>query len=230
MAGAPRTRPPVPALAAGVMLACISAVAIGFAGPQREAAGLDAEHTVAGYLSGALLVLAGAVTWWLAAAWGGRPGARAALVVLGAFLGFLALDEVLAVHERVEARAGVDWQLLYLPVALVGATAGLVAAYALRRRRLALTLLITAGLAWAAALLLEDLQWDGDVLAHPSLVYYEELLEMGGSALIVVAMLLAREASAPPRRTGDASRVAPVRDAPPAAPPRVDADARRARR
>ncbi len=161
---------------------------------------LDGEYNVPAAWSAGLLVAAGA----LAAVVGRRPAWRAAtgLAVLFAFMG---LDEAVAIHERLEALTGIDWQLLYVPVVLVGGVAWL----ALWRRGRTVArfrpALAAGSAAWFVAQVLEKVQWHGDVKAahYDLMMVLEELLEMTGSLLFLIAVLLvARRVGVRLRATG----------------------------
>ena len=101
------------------------------------------------------------------------------------------LDELLQIHERVERHLGIDWQVIYLPVMLVAAIAGAVIAWQLRHRPAVVAVLIAGACGWAGAQLFEMLEWGpGDVLVSPWMIYPEELLEISGSCLFALAMLM----------------------------------------
>lgn len=109
----------------------------------------------------------------------------------------LGLDEIGQVHERLERRAGIDWQLLYMPVAATGAVAWLL--IVLRLSGLQRALLVAGTGAWAVAQLLEFLQWDSQsrrVDMFEPMMIVEELLEMTGSTLFLVGIyMLVRRAA-----------------------------------
>lgn len=150
--------------------------------PAEPFTGLDAERNLPAFFSAALLVAA-ALLMLLHA----RNVQRLAPAALAALLAFLAVDELRTVHETLERRTGVDWQLLYAPLLLGGAVVGTLTLGGLHLGpRL---LLVLAGVTWTVAQALEGLQWDGDTLVHAWRILPEELLEMAGSALIVVALL-----------------------------------------
>jgi len=93
---------------------------IGLPGPFQ----LGAEGGTSALFSTGLLVAAAALAVLLGT---GRfaPGGLATWLALAAFLAFMAFDELLGVHEALERRTGIDWQLLYLPVVLLGGMAWL---------------------------------------------------------------------------------------------------------
>jgi hypothetical protein len=151
---------------------------------------LDGEGTVPAMLSA--LVLVGAATAAGRVRELGR--ARRSLAVIAALFAFMALDEVAGLHERLEIWLATDWQLVYVPLALaaVAAWAGCVPALT----PTGVTLWLGGAAAWGVAQVLEAIQWGaGDVLVHPRLIPPEELLEVIGSSLWLLA-LAARAAAA----------------------------------
>jgi hypothetical protein len=142
--------------------------------------------------SASLLSFAGVA--WLAVGWHAPSAARVAAQLLALALLFLAVDELFRVHERIEARTGIEWLVMYIPLAAI--VAGCMAALAWRYRgrgtRVPL-LLVAAGLCWGMALLLEALQWRGDVQVQGYELFMipEELLELSGTSLLILAALLA---------------------------------------
>jgi hypothetical protein len=155
--------------------------------------GLDAEYWFASMWSAALLLAAAYVT----VAYGQAVRSPAA-AVLGAFFAFMGVDEYMAIHERVEKAAGVDWQILYAPLVLVGGVACLLVIRAQwhARHRIAVRLLFGGGILWCVAQLLEKIQWDGDrqVSGYYAMATAEELFEMLGSLMFGLAMLIALQA------------------------------------
>ena len=153
----------------------------------------DATLALPALWSAALLALAG--TAWVTVGWMGTEARlRRTAAVLGAVLLFFAVDELFIVHERLEARSGIDWQTLYLPLAVAVAMLLAVIAYELRHRdRRIAWMLLGGGACWAIAVLLEQLQWRGDeqVGLYGLLMIPEELLELGGSSLLIMAALAA---------------------------------------
>lgn len=128
--------------------------------------------------------------------------ASRAAAAFGGFLLFMAVDELIQIHETLEGATGVDWQLLYLPVVGVGGFFFLVLLRAMRRSAAALTLASGAG-CWVIAQMLEMLQWHGDqrVSGYYLMATPEELLEMLGSLLFGLAILMWVRGTQP--RTGD---------------------------
>lgn len=162
--------------------------------------GLDEEWSVPAFFSGALLVGA-AVACLLSLRAGGLPGVRTGvLTALAVFFTFMAVDEVVQIHERLEDLTNVGWQLLYLPLIVVGAIAWLLVLRGLRAARAGSLLFIAGAMSWGAAQLFESVQRDGAVLVHRWTILPEETLEMVGSALFAVALLAGAQAALRARR------------------------------
>ena len=193
------TRPTALALATVIAVLVAFGIAQRTAYPEWRAANLDHEASVATVFSASLL-WAAAVAWLLVAATA-RSGSRS-LWVWAVLLVWLALDEGNAFHEKLERWSGIDWQLLYLPIGVVGASAwwGLVRRF--WTAQLVPVLLWTGAGAWAVALLLELIQnWGGPPVAaeiyNPTMIV-EEALEMVGSSLFLFAGLrILREGEEP---------------------------------
>jgi len=189
-----RIKPQPVAVVAGVII-CIFLVAgilqrVSF--PGWAAANLDSEVSIATSFSAALLWLGS--FWWLLVAFNAQPRSRP-LWVWWLIVGWLALDEGNAIHERLERWTGVDWQLLYLPV-LAGA--GVTWALVVRRYRVnraIVGLLVGAAGVWGIALVLELVQNWGGVPIRASIydptMIVEEILEMLGSLQLLIAAMLA---------------------------------------
>jgi uncharacterized membrane protein YhaH (DUF805 family) len=131
---------------------------------------------------------------------------RRGWVAIGAFLTFMGIDEMVEIHERLERVTEIDWQTLYVPIALIGAVAWFVILKQLwRHRSLSIAWIAGAG-AWLIAQVLEDVQWGpGDVLVSGagSLIVAEETLEMSGSALFLLTLLAIRRSERPTHRSGE---------------------------
>ncbi len=159
--------------------------------PYWRWANLDAEAAAGKWVSAGLLWVAAGV-WGVAAA-AGLCKTRWAWGWAVA-LGWLAVDEGNAIHERLERWSGLDWQLLYLPVIGAAALLGLVTLRAHRRDRVAARSMLAGGIAWAVALALELIQnWGGAPIAsnwYDPMMIAEEALEMAGAALFAVAALV----------------------------------------
>lgn len=173
---------------------------------------LDGEDTFVTVLTGASLLAAALGA--LVAGYSVLGRARLVFHALAGFFAFMALDEVLSFHEGIERSAGVDWQVLYLPIFLVGGVAGIAALVALRGVRIAQLTFLAGGAAWFVAQVLEKIQWSGagddEPIAHYNLLMVpEELLEYLGSALwfvafvLVIRHVLAQSARTPAAVPGD---------------------------
>lgn len=139
-------------------------------------------------ISGLVLVLAG-VAWW-------RLGGVARRV-LGAFLLFMSLDELVGIHEEVGHLLHMKWLEAYLPVVAFGGIAALVVVWQCRHPvlRRSATLLVLGGVCWAVAQVLELLEWHGEHKAahYLPMMTTEEILETTGSSLFALAALWLRE-------------------------------------
>lgn len=146
---------------------------------------LDEERASAAALSSFLLLGAGVAVAMAHA----RSGAGPLAYALPLLLVFMAIDEFLVLHEPLEQRVGVDWQILYSPLILAAGAAWLLVLRRWGPRSLAGMLLILGAVAWAFSQLLEFLQWDGDVPrpGYGIYVVVEELAEAGGSACFLLA-------------------------------------------
>jgi hypothetical protein len=192
-----------------VVVAAISAVGIGVlvvigilqrvAFPDWGLANLDSEVSVATFFSAAMLWAT--AFWWLLVAMTVRPRSTATWV-WWAVLAWLALDEGRAIHEKLERWLQTDWQLLYIPVMGIAALAwwGVVRRY---RNQPRIAALLVAGAAlWVAVLLLELVQnWGGEPVQAATYVpamITEEALEMIGSAVLLIAGMLALQKAVDP--------------------------------
>jgi hypothetical protein len=123
-----------------------------------------------------------------------RPvdGTRVAALCFGILLLFLAFDEMFEIHERLEARTGIDWQLIYMPVAAVAMAVLAVLVWRLRHRGHNIPAMLVGGaLCWAIANALEYVQWRGDEKVELYVLYVvpEELLELVAPALFALAAI-----------------------------------------
>ena len=168
--------------------------------PDWEWADLDSEDAVPKWLAGGLLWTA-AAGWLLVAATGRARTAAAWGWSLA--LAWIALDEGLWIHERLERSSGIDWQLLYLPVICLAGILGLLVLLAHRRQQPVARALIVGAAAWAVALLLELFQnWGGppiDWTWYSPMMLAEEAIEMIGSLCFALAALLVLRRPVPDR-------------------------------
>ncbi len=117
--------------------------------------------------------------------------------LMGLFFAFMATDELVAIHERLDAATGVDWQELYLPIAFLGGLAWLFTAWRLWRHRVGYLLYGAGAVAWFLSQVLEAIQWGvgdekgGKVAIYNYLMIAEEVGEMIGSMLFCLAILVA---------------------------------------
>jgi hypothetical protein len=148
---------------------------------------LDREMTPAAAYSALLLAVAGAL--YLVAVVRRRIGASSLL--LSGLLLLMAGDELLSWHERLEDWTGVDWELLYAPVVLAAAFAWFKLVRDVRDQVATVVMLLVGAGCWGISQVLEALEWDGDVPqpGYHLMVPAEELLEMCGSALFLLAAL-----------------------------------------
>jgi hypothetical protein len=129
---------------------------------------------------------------WIAVSWlAEMEGIKSVSAGLGLYLLFASGDELFIIHERFESRTGLDWQVLYLPVAAIVAALLFVLAWRLRQRRDLVLMFGGVGLCWAIAATLELVQWRGDEKVGPYglMMVPEELLELAGVALLILAAL-----------------------------------------
>jgi hypothetical protein len=178
------------AIALGVAIAGLAVLGVIFAWEPRPALArfdLDEERTVPALFT-ALLLVASAV---LALRLPRSVVSRGVGLVLSGLLVLASLDEAAEFHERLERRAGVDWQLLYLPVFLAVLVGFGLLVLGLRRSGFGLGLVLAAAACWAVAQSLEALQWeeDGPAPGYTWMMVTEETLEMAGSALLLLALL-----------------------------------------
>ena len=159
--------------------------------PDWVFANLDSEAG-AGKWVGSGLLWAAAAVWFLVAANG--LSRRPWVWIWWPLLVWLAADEGNGIHERVERWLGIDWQVLYAPLIILGAAAWSRLLRAHRRARpVALLFMIGAG-AWATSLVLEAIQnWGGnpiDRTLYDPMMVTEEILEMIGSTVFFTAGLI----------------------------------------
>jgi len=195
----------VPVVVVGVVSGVVIGVLVVMGILQRVAfpdwglANLDSEVSIATLFSAALLWAT--AFWWLLVAMTVRPRSTATWV-WWAVLAWLALDEGSAIHEKLERWLETDWQLLYVPVMGIAALAwwGVIRRY---RNQPRIAVLLVAGAAlWAAVLTLELVQnWGGapvQAAIYVPTMITEEALEMIGSAVLLIAGMLALQMAVDP--------------------------------
>jgi hypothetical protein len=152
---------------------------------------LDGERNVPAAFSGLLWLVVALLAYLAGRAHGGRALAWKALAALFVLL---AVDEVAEVHEHLQYYAGIDWQLLYLPVGLLAGVAWIVVGRDLSRLGAGFWAFVGATVCGLVAQPLEALQIDSH--ANPRrgfrvMVVSEELLEMLAALLLTLAFGLA---------------------------------------
>ena len=149
---------------------------------------LDGERNVPAIFSALLLLACAALVLWLPRTVVSRPVA----FVLSGVLTLASLDEATEIHEKLEQRLDVDWQLLYRPVFLAAVVVWSLLVAGLRRSGLGVRLVLASAGCWVASQLLEALQWEdeGPAPGYTWMMVTEETLEMAGSALLLVALLV----------------------------------------
>jgi hypothetical protein len=150
---------------------------------------LDGEYNVAAAVSTGLWLVA-ALSMYAAGRVIEAGHGRFVWTGLAVALVYFGVDEGLKLHERVEGETGIDWQLLFAPLLIATALAGL---YVIVRAGPGTPqlLLLAAGGAAVTAQLLEAAQWNGGEPVGPyrALMVPEEILELTATALIAVAAL-----------------------------------------
>lgn len=155
------------------------------------------EKTIPTFFSGAVLVAGSLVS--LLAARVRLYGAHRVWIAFGALLLLMSADEVIQIHEKVETWTGVDWQQ---PYAIVALGAAFIWFKMLRLMEPGPRLMLIMGaVCWAISFGLEDAQYDSQdhrVSGFTPMAISEELLEMAGSSLFLLALVVALKAH--PRR------------------------------
>lgn len=176
-----------------IVIAALAALGVLY-GDEVRLVSLGAEFTIPAAVSGGILLMAALAAVLASSLWPGpRANARAA-IALACLFALMALDEMFYFHERLETWTGIDWQVLYLPVALVGGVAWLMVLRRLLVYPHAAWLFVGGAVAWVASQGIELVQWDGDVLVYPWLTFPEETLEMTGSLLFALGLLAGLQA------------------------------------
>jgi len=177
--------------ALGLMGAIYSATgsppAFDLSGEQHFDRGLVAGVNIPALFSGAVLF----VTAGLAIGVGGSE--RRPWAILGAFLAFMGIDEVMKIHENLESSTGVDWQVLYLPLIAVGGVCWLIALRRMWTHHSERLLWLGGAAAWGIAQMLELVVNAGSGAWAPlggEMAWVEEVLEMAGSSMFLLALYL----------------------------------------
>lgn len=184
------------ALAIGIALLGIAGAVVGTDTYQGEgsiwdrAFNLANEKTVPTFFSGAIL-LAGALCSGVAAR-ARLYGRHRLWIAFGALLLFMSADEVVQIHERIETWTGIDWEQPYLVVAIGAAVVWFNVLRSMERQ--SRWLLIYGAIGWAISFGLEDAEYDSNddrVAGFTPMTISEELLEMAGSSLFLIALVIA---------------------------------------
>lgn len=117
---------------------------------------------------------------------------RRVAFVLSAVLALASLDEATEIHEKLERRLDVDWQILYAPAFVAAVVVWALFVVGLRRNGFGVWLVLASAGCWVASQVLEALQWEdeGPAAGYTWMMVTEESLEMVGSALLLVALLV----------------------------------------
>jgi len=150
---------------------------------------LDGERNIPSAFSGLLWLVVALLAYLVGRAETGRALAWKVLAVLFVLL---AIDEVAEVHEHLQYYAGVDWQLLYLPVGLLAAIAWVAAGRDLHRLGAGLWPFVGATVCGLLAQPLEALEIDSHHNPRRGfrvMVVSEEVLEMLAGLLLTIAFI-----------------------------------------
>jgi hypothetical protein len=177
-------------------------------GGDLRAFDLNKEQTFPATFSGVLLLAAGGLALLNGLVRSETATGRRWWIVLALVFAFLGLDEIAALHEAVQDRVNVWGQAVLTPVVLLGVYAWWVTLRQLRSERPAGTLFLLGAAAWIVSQGIDaafNEHWGWTIVP-------EELIEMMGSALFALALLVAlRRLVAEPVQ---AREPAPAADAP----------------
>lgn len=155
--------------------------------------GLDTEWSLPAFFSGGLLLAAAALAYLAGQL--GVGTSRWPFVAIAGLFAFMGVDEIAVIHESLRYATGVEWQLLYLPIMLFGGIAWLAALRHLWPHVGARSCFAVGAGAWVLAQPLEWYQRADGVLHHRWTILPEEVLEMTGSALFGLGLLMAVQAA-----------------------------------
>ena len=148
---------------------------------------VNKEQTFPATFSGLLLLAAGGLALLNGLVRSQTSVGRRWWIVLALVFAFLGLDEIAALHEAVQDRVHVWGQATLAPIVVAGVYAWWVTLERLRKEEPAGTLFILGAVAWIVSQLIDvklNDPWGWTVIP-------EELLEMTGSALFGLALLIA---------------------------------------
>lgn len=161
---------------------------------------LDAEGSLPAAFSGTLLLCAALVSLTILyeGDWSRRE--RQALWLIGGFLTFMAMDEMVGIHEHIGAIIGAPWQIPYLPLAAAGGLVWLAVLRILSADVTAARLWLAGAAVWVLSQVSEAVQTviephgyenvHGAITLHGVLTIPEELGEMLGSTLFLLALIV----------------------------------------
>lgn len=163
---------------------------------------LDREYNIPPIFSAALLSCAAVFAAFYGAVRVDKgPQMRPAALLAVLFL-FMSADEFGQIHERLEDATGIDFEVLYAPLVAACGVAWLLVLRRLWPRVGPRLLLMGGAAAWVVAQALEDLQWHDDIgngvhaNGYEVMMVIEELLEMAGTWMFCLALLIPVAAAA----------------------------------
>jgi hypothetical protein len=157
---------------------------------------LDGERNVPAIYSAALLFSV-AVLALLVGRLDPAPGLPYLWVALSALFVFVSADEFGEIHERLERILGIDWQILYSPIAVVALVLWVFVARRLRQIGAGFWLLVVGTACGIVSQVAEAVEYgpgDERIAAFNEIMVFEELLEMVQALLIGLALLTALQA------------------------------------
>ena len=175
-------------------------------GGDLRAFDLNKEQTFPATFSGALLLAAGGLALLNGLVRSRSASDRRWWIVLALVFAFLGLDEIAALHEAVQDRVHVWGQAVLAPIVVVGVYAWWVALRQLWKEPPAGMLFLAGAGAWITSQLIDaglNEHWGWTIVP-------EELLEMAGSALFGLALLVALQRLVAPAMAAMAAERAPV--------------------
>jgi len=158
---------------------------------------LDCENNLPTLFS-SLILLADAFVAFLL----GRRGGRWRLAwILTPVFAWMAVDEVVRLHERLEVTLNIQWQIPYLPILALAGIGWLAMLWLFRDALLAAIFWLAGATCWVISQVSEAIQWGGwywagwfgsdeKIAGYNLYMVVEEVLEMGGSSLFLIAMLI----------------------------------------
>lgn len=162
-----------------------------FLGPVQNASNplqwfdLNQELTFPAYFSGLLLLVMAALALHVSSMPTARRGSGTPWVLMALIVSLLAFDEVVDLHGRAQRATEVEAQVLLAPLILVAAVVGLVLLRRIWSQPVVRNVFLGGAVAWGLAMAIDPSTHPGSPLAFP-----EEMLEMTGSALFVLALLI----------------------------------------